>query len=118
MHRRRDIILWLLLIVLAGSSTYRLIEHRRKVLVPLLYSDKSSDNLADKINPNIASWASMARLPGIGMSKAKAIVRYRQQWCENNIDGEIPFKESMDLCNIKGIGQKTVEKIKEYLYYE
>ena len=118
MRRRRDVVLWLLLIVLTGTSIYRLIESRHKAVVSLNIVNNNADNLVDKINPNEASWASMARLPGIGMSKAKAIVRYRQQWREKYIDGEKPFKEGNDLCMIKGIGEKTVEKINEYLYFD
>ena len=118
MNRRRDIILWLLLIILAGSSIYRLIKNRYNIRTSLITGNNNTYNLAGKINPNEASWASMARLPGIGIGKAKAIVRYRQQWRERNKNGENPFKEDKDLCKINGIGEKTVEKIKEYIYYD
>ena len=44
----------------------------------------------------------LASLTGVGESKAQAIVAYRT---ENG-----PFKSSADLMNVKGIGERTVEK--------
>jgi len=42
-----------------------------------------------------------AELDGVGMSKAKAIVEYRQK--------HGPFKNPEDLSLVKGIGDRTVE---------
>jgi len=115
--RRRDIVLWVLLIVLAGSLFYCAIENQYKVNSGLEVNDKEVNRLADKINPNTASWASMARLPGIGPGRAKAIIKYRNMWKKNGAGNKIAFSESNDLCRIKGIGQKTVEQIKDYLVF-
>ena len=65
--------------------------------------------LDDKINPNTASAASLARLPGIGISKADAIVSYRRSE---------PFRNSSDLQNVKGIGPKTAQNIIGWLKFE
>ncbi len=43
-----------------------------------------------------------ASLNGVGLAKAQAIVEYRQQ--------HGPFQSLEDLANVKGIGEKTVEK--------
>ncbi len=115
--RRRDIVLWVLLIVLAGSLFYCAIENRYKVNSGLEINDKEVNALADKVNPNTASWASLARLPGIGPGKAKAIIKYRNVWKKNEPTDKIAFGASNDLCRIKGIGQKTVEQIKDYLVF-
>jgi competence ComEA-like helix-hairpin-helix protein len=115
--RRRDIVLWVLLIVLAGSLFYCAIENRYKVNSGLEINDREVNALADKVNPNTASWASLARLPGIGPGKAKAIIKYRNVWKKNEPADKIAFGESNDLCRIKGIGQKTVEQIKDYLVF-
>jgi len=64
------------------------------------------------INPNNADWPSLARLPGIGESKAKAIIRYRNQPASQG------FKTAMDLKNIKGIGDVTVQNIAPYLNFD
>jgi competence protein ComEA len=57
-----------------------------------------------KININTADAEQLATLPGIGTVKAEAIVKYRK----NN--GK--FKNINDLKEVKGIGDKMIEKIK------
>ena len=59
------------------------------------------------ININTADVAVLASLNGIGESKAKAIVAYRD---ENG-----PFQSVEDLANVKGIGARTVENNAERL---
>jgi competence protein ComEA len=46
-----------------------------------------------------------AELVGVGLSKAKAIVEYRQKYG--------PFKNPEDLSLVKGIGERTVELNRE-----
>ncbi|WP_223591284.1 helix-hairpin-helix domain-containing protein [Neobacillus bataviensis] len=58
-----------------------------------------------KINLNKADENELQNLPGIGPSKAAAIIEYR------NTSG--PFKAVEDLKNISGIGDKTFEKLKD-----
>ncbi|NMT61982.1 ComEA family DNA-binding protein [Marinobacter sp. W62] len=62
------------------------------------------------ININTADVAALASLNGIGQSKAEAIVAYR--------DANGPFQSSEDLANVKGIGERTVEKNAERLTVE
>ncbi len=60
-------------------------------------------SLAAPVDINTASAEAIAEsLTGVGMSKARAIVEYRNQ------NGA--FKHADELVNIKGIGLKTVEK--------
>jgi competence protein ComEA len=54
------------------------------------------------ININTADVATLASLNGIGQSKAEAIVAYRE--------ANGPFAVTADLANVKGIGERTVEK--------
>jgi competence protein ComEA len=63
----------------------------------------SSTVFADVVNINTADAETIARnLSGIGESKAKAIVAYRES------NGE--FATPYELVNVKGIGEKTIEK--------
>jgi competence protein ComEA len=64
-----------------------------------------------KLNPNNASVYELAELPSLGPAKAKAIAEYRQ-------GREKAFRNGDDLEKVKGIGEKTVEKIKQWLKFE
>ena len=57
-----------------------------------------------RININTASAAELAKLPGIGASKAQAIVAFRTKET---------FKEPGDLRKVKGIGDKLFDSIKD-----
>ena len=58
---------------------------------------------AEQVDINSADAKTLAEgLNGVGMSKAEAIVAYR--------DEHGPFASAEDLSQVKGIGEKTVEK--------
>ncbi len=70
------------------------------------------DELKDRIDPNTATVAELAVLPGIGPSKAETIVRFRQG---------VPapaFGAVSDLTRVRGIGEITAQKLAPYLYFE
>ena len=67
--------------------------------------------LSNTINPNTATVESLMRLPGIGGSKARSIVEYRQS-------GAVVFRNATDLENIKGIGPATSAKLAPYLCFD
>jgi len=65
---------------------------------------------AQEVNINTADAQSISQsLNGIGLKKAQAIVAWRTE--HGN------FTELSSIEQIKGIGQKTVEKNKEYIKY-
>ncbi|PNR94465.1 competence protein ComEA [Petrotoga sp. 9PWA.NaAc.5.4] len=49
----------------------------------------------------------LIKIPGIGPSKASAIIKYRESYGFNKIE---------DLKNVSGIGEKTFSNIKDYIY--
>jgi competence protein ComEA len=59
-----------------------------------------------KVNINTASVKELMHLPGIGKSKAKEIVSYRQAK---------PFRTISDIMQIKGIGKKLYAKIQAHI---
>ena len=60
-----------------------------------------------EININTATVETLAGLDGVGEAKAQAIIAYRS---ENG-----PFQTEKDLVNVKGIGERTLEKNLERL---
>ena len=69
------------------------------MLLPLLA-------LAGPVNVNTADAETISEsLEGVGLSKARAIVEYRQK--------HGPFKSANDLSLVKGIGDRTVELNRE-----
>jgi len=81
-------------------------------------SGKSCEiGLDDKINPNDAPAASLARLPNIGFVRAAAIVAYRENFNEKNSESQ-PFQNCNDLQKVRGIGPKTVQNISQWLKFD
>jgi len=74
-----------------------------KIYIP----QKGEKQFPQKIDLNRAEAWLLEALPGIGKTRAQAIVDYRN---ENG-----PFKRIEDLLQVKGIGQGTFEKIKDYI---
>lgn len=61
----------------------------------------------DKIKVNLATQAELETLPGIGATKAQAMIEYREaNGLFNTID---------DLEKVNGIGKKTVEQLSEHV---
>ena len=63
-----------------------------------------------KVNINKAGMDELVALPYIGEVKARAIMEYR--------DMHGPFNSLEDLLNVKGIGPKTLERIRDYIVFE
>ncbi len=70
------------------------------LLAPLALS--AAEGAQSLINVNSATVEQLVTLPGIGPSKAQAIVAYREQH---------PFKAVSELTEVRGIGPKLLEKI-------
>ncbi len=63
-----------------------------------------------KININTATAEELATLEGIGEMKAESLIEYR--------DNQGHFAKVEDLKNVKGIGDKIFEKIKDQITVE
>jgi len=73
--------------------------------------------LDNRINPNTAPLESLVRLPNIGISKAQAIISYRDNYAEKN-NGQSAFETLNDLQNVKGIGTTTAQNLSQWLKFE
>ncbi|SHH41275.1 ComEA family DNA-binding protein [Thermosipho atlanticus] len=85
-----------------GNSIYEKIKERIKVENTTFQKEASKE--IKKVNVNTAEKEQLEELPGIGKVKALEIIKYREQ--------HGPFNTYEDLLSVKGIGTKTLEKIK------
>ncbi|UOQ86066.1 helix-hairpin-helix domain-containing protein [Gracilibacillus salinarum] len=67
----------------------------------------SIEKKENKIRINVADASEIQTIPGIGEVKAQAIIEYRET------NGN--FKTVEELTKVSGIGDKTVEKMKEFI---
>jgi len=74
-------------------------------------------DLGGRINPNYASAASLARLPGIGLTRARAIIALRER-LQREAGLNPAFRTAEDLAQVKGIGPSTIEGIRAWLRFD
>ena len=84
---------------------------RAEASVSTGHSDHPDSMLGGEvIHLNTAPLQDLERLPGIGRTKAQAIVDYRQE--------HGPFQSVDDLLQISGIGPGTLEELRPYVTVE
>src|SRR6476646_6168228 len=94
----------------------------RYALNPVYVSDPQParpahfDDLADRIDPNTADWSALAALPGVGESRARDIVAYREEAKRSRPDADA-FAKPEDLLRIKGIGAAMLEGMAPHLTF-
>jgi len=111
----KTILLCCLLLVFTADNYLQVIT---KAYLPVKQEDKYNViAINDKINPNLADWPSLARLPGIGEKRAKDIINYRNNQKIYDNTSTI-YNEYTDLAKVNGIGTITCEQIRDYLIFE
>lgn len=83
------------------------VENAVKVSGTQISGNLPNQLIDEKININTASADELDLLPGIGPSKAQAIIDYRKK------NG--PFHSLVEIQNVSGIGPKTFEKLKDLI---
>lgn len=70
-------------------------------------SHQPNTQMDDRININTATEQQLQTLPGIGPSKASAIIEHRTE--------RGPFQKVEDIMQVSGIGQKTFERLESLI---
>ena len=123
--QNRQITLWVALAILTASCVYRYWQHQRFVGQDLTVKTEDwgsepadAETLTGKINPNTANWVSLTRLPGIGPTRARTMVAFREQYLQNHPEETRAFTCAEDLTQIKGIGDTISARIEPFLSFE
>jgi len=95
MKLKRMILAWSIMLCLTAS------------LAPSVAAQTSQSVSTDKINLNTANADQLQALPGIGPAMAKRIMDYRKKIGK--------FNKIEELINVRGIGEKLFQKIKDRL---
>lgn len=85
----------------------KLIQTQKYAGIEAVQPQIEPDEMVALININLSSTTELTRLPGIGEAYAQRIIEYRET------NGN--FTSVDDLVNVKGIGKRTLEKIKPYI---
>lgn len=86
-----------------SSDTTSTVEKAKKT------TKKTAKAATKAVNVNTADKETLTQIPGIGPKTADSILKYRKA------NGK--FKSGKDLMNVKGIGEKTLKKMKPFLKF-
>jgi len=79
---------------------------KQVIITVMLFFFLTASAFAGALNINTANQKALEELPGIGSVKAEAIITYRKAH---------KFKSVDELAEVKGIGEKTVAKLKKQI---
>jgi competence ComEA-like helix-hairpin-helix protein len=113
-RQRRGLIA--LLAVITALLTLRLLMNRLTIPDPQPALAPAADQLQDRIDPNIATAAQLAAIPGVGETRAEAIVAFRESYAKEHPQHR-PFNNFFDLQLVPGIGESTSESMDPYLLF-
>ncbi|QOV88314.1 ComEA family DNA-binding protein [Humisphaera borealis] len=99
-----------------GVLTWRAIRNPSHITDPQPVRPSRFDELADRLNPNTATWQELAAIPSLGEKRAKAIVEHRLDWMSRH-PGQLPYGELLDLAAVSGIGGTMLEQIRPHLIF-
>lgn len=114
----KKIVVFLILTALVGSGINYYKKLKSQVELKVVSSNLNKDTRdidallkeSKSVNVNLSNLERLCRLPGIGPALAKRIIEYR--------DKNGPFKDIENLRNVRGIGDKKLAEIKQFLTLE
>lgn len=104
-----------LVLIFSAVLLVRLYRNRVYISDPQPVKPARFDDLADRLDPNSATWQELSVLPQIGETRARAIVAHRERDLAQG--RAIAFAREEDLFRVKGIGAATVATLRPYLAF-
>lgn len=108
-----------LLSVVIGIFAYlsiRLVFQHSYISDPQPAEAPRARELADRVDPNLATQAELAAIPNIGEKLAAAVIDYRNRYGIEH-PGHIAFLLPKDLLHVRGVGPAKMEIFSQYLEF-
>jgi len=107
--------LWLVLALLSAAM---LLQHYTTPSTSILCEPVTTNQrIWNKVSVNHDSWTSLARLRGIGETRAKEIIKIREIRRRNTSHNPV-YNSMEDLDSVPGIGPVTIQNIEPYISFE
>ena len=99
-----------ILLVYTAAVNRRFVEDPQPIESPLM------NELADRIDPNVASFEELVVLPQMGERRAREVIAYREEFLRTHPAGRA-FAVEKDLLNVKGIGAGMMGTLSPHLVF-
>jgi len=110
-------VLALLLVCIFGYALVILVRNPSYIDNPQPEQGAAYHQLADRIDPNTATWHELAALPMLGEKRARALIDFRTRVQARDKTPTV-FRTPEDFYRIDGFGPKLVEQISPYLVFK
>lgn len=106
-----------LIALMAAGCLAAMLSHPRQVSWPAEDVSGGVPRVRTGLDPNHARWFELGHLPGIGETLARRVVIFREQRRTIRRQGLPVFNRPNDLTQIRGIGQKTIRRLRPFLRF-
>jgi hypothetical protein len=103
-------------LILSVALLIRSLRDRAYISDPQPQDPARFDELADRIDPNVASWQELAVLPQLGEKRARELVAYRDDFLSRGHD-TVAFRRAEDLLKVRGFGIAMLATVRPYLMF-